>query len=108
VKSVEAGSYNGEMIATKLHALPTTYELSQNYPNPFNPLTTIEFALPTAGKWTLSIYNILGQEVATFGEDSDAGYYKIEWDAGRYASGVYLYRLTAGNYSATRKMVLLK
>ncbi len=108
VKSVEAGSYDGAVIVSKLHALPTQYSLSQNYPNPFNPVTKIEFALPIAGKWNLSIYNILGQEVASFGNENEAGFYKIEWDASRYASGVYFYRLTSGQYSATRKMVLLK
>lgn len=108
VKSVDAGSYEGQVMAAKLLSLPTQYSLGQNYPNPFNPKTTIEFALPLAGKWDLSIYNVLGQQVAQFGNESQAGFYKVEWDASRYASGVYFYRLSAGSYSATRKMVLLK
>ncbi len=108
VKSVDAGSYDGQVMAAKLVSLPTQYSLGQNYPNPFNPKTTIEFALPVAGRWDLTIYNVLGQQIAQFGNESQAGYYKVAWDASRYASGVYFYRLSAGSYSATRKMVLLK
>ncbi|MGD8922342.1 MAG: T9SS type A sorting domain-containing protein, partial [Candidatus Zixiibacteriota bacterium] len=108
IKSIEVGSFDGYVMAARLSSLPETYSLSQNYPNPFNPVTTIEFALPEAGEWELVIYNILGQVVEQWKKEGQAGYYKVEWDAGRYASGVYFYRLRAGEYSATRKMVLLK
>ncbi len=91
-----------------MNTLPEHYELKQNYPNPFNPVTLIEFALPEAGKWDLVVFNILGQVVKTWSEESHAGYIKIEWDASEYASGVYFYRLRAGEFSDTRKMVLLK
>lgn len=64
--------------------------------------------MPVHSKWTLTFYNILGQQVDRYSGERDAGYHKIEWDAGRYASGVYFYRLGAGEFSATRKMVLLK
>jgi hypothetical protein len=108
VKTVEVGGYDGQVVQAKLTNVPKSFALSQNYPNPFNPVTTIEYALPIAGKWNLTVYNILGQEVETWSGESEPGYYKVEWDAGRYASGVYLYRLMAGGFSATRKMVLLK
>jgi hypothetical protein len=108
VKSIEIGSIAGIVMKANIETLPDRFGLSQNYPNPFNPTTTIEFSLPVAAEWNLTIYNILGQQVERFGEKSEAGYHKIEWDAGRYASGVYFYRLMAGDYSATKKMILLK
>jgi carboxyl-terminal processing protease len=85
-------------------------ELQQNYPNPFNPSTTIEFDLPKTSVVNLKIYNILGEEVATLVSDRlNAGNYSYEWSrpAGM-ASGVYLYRLEAGDYIETRKMVFMK
>jgi len=109
ISSIEAGSYDGTVMKAQVNnLLPDHFALSQNYPNPFNPMTTIEFALPQASEWKLTVYNILGQVVETWSDQSNAGYYKLEWDAHRYASGVYFYRLTAGNYSTTKKMVLLK
>ena len=108
VKTIEVGSSDGYIMAARLNTLPQEYSLLQNYPNPFNPFTNIEFALPEAGEWKLVVYNILGQVVESWKDRSEAGYYKVEWDASRYASGVYFYRLTAGEFSATRKMVLLK
>ncbi len=85
------------------------FRLKQNYPNPFNPSTTIEFDLPKTSKVTLKIFNILGEEVATLvSERLSAGSYSYEWDAPNLASGVYLYRLQAGDYIETRKMVLMK
>jgi len=89
--------------------VPDAYSLSQNYPNPFNPSTTIEFALPTPGFVTLSIFNILGENVATLvSEDLTAGSYKYEWDATELTSGIYFYRLQAGDFIQTKKMVLLR
>jgi hypothetical protein len=108
VKSVELGSYDGYVVSAKVTLLPSEYSLTQNYPNPFNPVTTIEFALPKAGEWTMTIYNVLGQEVTNWHKQTEAGYHKIEWDAANYASGLYFYRLVAGNFTATKKMVLLK
>jgi hypothetical protein len=89
--------------------LPGTYSLSQNYPNPFNPSTSIEFSLPTAGPVTLTVYNVLGEEVARLvAVDLSAGTFTTVWDATGLASGVYLYRLTAGEYVQTKKAVLIK
>jgi len=89
-------------------ALPTSFALSQNYPNPFNPTTTIELALPVASQYRLSIYNILGQEVESFEGYSEGGFVNLTWDASSHSSGVYLYKVVAGDFTATRKMVLLK
>jgi hypothetical protein len=88
--------------------LPTEFSLRQNYPNPFNPMTTVSFDLPKASQVDLKIYNINGQEVASFSGSYQAGTVEIDWDASMHASGVYFYKLVAGNYSDTKKMVLLK
>jgi hypothetical protein len=94
---------------------PTTCNLVQriklfpNYPNPFNPSTTIVFDLPKTSQVTLKVFNILGEEVATIVSDRlSTGSYKYDWNAGDFASGVYLYRLEAGNYIKTRKMVVIR
>ena len=108
IKLIEAGSLEGYVMKTTLSTLPTEFTLSQNYPNPFNPVTTIDFTLPHAADWQLQVFNILGQVVETWTDHNDAGYYKITWDANSRASGVYFYRLSAGSYSSTKKMVLLK
>jgi photosystem II stability/assembly factor-like uncharacterized protein len=89
--------------------LPKSYALRQNYPNPFNPSTTIEYALPHAGFTTLSIYNVYGEEIATlFAGERPAGTFSTTWDASGLPSGVYFYRLTAGEYVQTKKAVLMK
>lgn len=99
-------------------ALPVEYVLSQNYPNPFNPLTTISYAVMTIHESPLqnvelSIFNILGQKVATLiSENQQAGYYKVKWDASWFSSGIYFYRLVvdAGKEKIikTKKMMLLR
>jgi hypothetical protein len=94
--------------------LPTVYSLDQNYPNPFNPTTTISFALPKAGKVQLSVFNLLGQEVKTLvNGDLAAGNNSIVWDGTNdhgqsVASGIYFYRIAAGDFSQTKKMMMLK
>jgi len=88
--------------------LPEDYTLAQNYPNPFNPATTIELALPKASDWNISIYNVIGQRVKEFSGFSEAGYITINWDASRQSSGMYFYKVLAGDFSDTRKMILLK
>lgn len=88
---------------------PTTFELHQNYPNPFNPETSIRFDLAEASDVTLSIFNIAGQEVATLANGAmNAGSHVVNFDGANLTSGVYFYRLTAGEYTAQMKMVLLK
>ncbi|HLP16761.1 MAG TPA: T9SS type A sorting domain-containing protein [Bacteroidota bacterium] len=90
-------------------AVPGVYALGQNYPNPFNPTTSISFDLPKASAVTLTIYNVLGQEVATLvNSQLAAGHYNASFDASHYASGMYLYRLTTGEFSAVKKMLLAK
>jgi hypothetical protein len=89
--------------------LPTEYRLHQNYPNPFNPSTTIEFALPKPAFVTLKVYNLLGEEVAILiAEKRTAGIQKLNWDANGLASGVYLYRLEAGGFVETKKLILMR
>lgn len=89
--------------------IPTTYSLSQNYPNPFNPSTTIKFGLPAASRVTLRVYDMLGREVATLlNEERDAGLHSITFDASRLSTGVYIYALRAANFTATKKLLLLK
>jgi len=106
VLSMELATLAGEVVNAEV--APSKFALSQNYPNPFNPTTTIEFALPKASPYTLTVYNVQGQVVSTFEGTHDAGYVKIDWNASNNASGVYFYKVTAGDYSATKKMVLLK
>jgi hypothetical protein len=90
-------------------ALPQRFELSQNYPNPFNPTTTIEYELPWAEVVSLKVYNILGEEVRTLvHERKMAGRYRQSLDGKDLASGVYLCRLTAGTFTRTRKLILLR
>jgi hypothetical protein len=94
--------------------LPQRYELSQNMPNPFNPNTVIMFAVPRPGDVRVEVFNVLGQKVKTLANEfSKAGYKRVEWDGtddngSSVASGVYLYRMTAGDFSETKKMLLLK
>jgi hypothetical protein len=88
---------------------PETFELNQNYPNPFNPTTTIGYSVPQLGFISLKVYNVLGQEVATlFSGMQRPGNYTALFDAGRLASGVYFYRLQAGNIQITKKLVVMK
>ncbi len=89
--------------------LPNSFSLKQNYPNPFNPRTTIEFSIPNTVFVRLKIYNLLGQELATLiSEKLVAGNYKYEWYAGALASGIYYYKLEAGSFIQTKKLILLK
>jgi len=89
--------------------IPKAYSLSQNFPNPFNPTTNIEFSIPRSEFVSLKIYSLLGQDVATLvSAKMNAGSYNYSWDAGTLSSGVYMYKLNAGNFSQTRKMILLR
>ena len=85
------------------------FELQQNYPNPFNPITTIRYSIPKSIPVTLKIFNLLGEELITLVNDKKiAGAYSLEWDARQFASGIYVYRLQAGNLIKTKKLILLK
>lgn len=89
--------------------LPTRFSLSQNYPNPFNPSTAIGYELSAVSCVTLKVYDVLGREVASLAdENKPAGSYIVRFDGGDIASGVYVYRLFAGSFVATRKLVLQK
>jgi len=89
--------------------LPTEFTLSQNYPNPFNPQTEIEYALSEASDVTLVIFNLQGQEVARLVDGEQvSGYHTASWEASNASSGIYFYRLRAGDFVQTKKMVLLK
>jgi CubicO group peptidase (beta-lactamase class C family) len=86
-----------------------SFKLSQNYPNPFNPTTMISYQLPRISDVGMSIYNLLGQKIATLvNETQQAGFHHVEWDASGLANGVYYYRIEAGNFVQTRKMIYLK
>ena len=88
---------------------PASYMLRQNYPNPFNPVTSIDFAIPTAGHVELAVYNVLGEQVAKLIDGNlQSGFHTAEFNAENLVSGIYFYRLTAGNYSEMKKMILMK
>jgi hypothetical protein len=88
---------------------PQEYTLSQNFPNPFNPSTTIEYQITRSGMTTLKVYNVLGQEVASLVDGVvTAGNHQVTFDASRLSSGIYFYTLRSGNFTATKKLTLLK
>lgn len=89
--------------------IPSNYELKQNYPNPFNPSTIIDFSIPESGLVTLIVFNTLGQEVAELINDvKSAGSYEVLFEASNLSSGLYIYQIHTNNFSATKKMLLLK
>jgi len=89
--------------------VPERFTLSQNYPNPFNPVTNIQFALPKSGFIKITVYDALGKEAESLlQQDLNAGSYETQWNAENYPSGVYYYNLSAGEFSITKKMVLVK
>ncbi len=111
--SIAEISIYGLPVATDIEiangGLPTSYSLSQNYPNPFNPTTSINFSLIKASNVKLTVYNILGEKVASLVDKYlDAGFYTVKFNASAMASGVYLYRLEAGDFTSNKKMILLK
>ena len=88
---------------------PTSFELSQNFPNPFNPVTNIKYSVASAQQVTLKVFNVLGKEVASLvNERKEAGNYSVDFSALNLSSGTYLYRLQAGAFVQTKKMVILK
>jgi hypothetical protein len=106
VAQIELVTSNEEELSSNK---PQSYELNQNYPNPFNPSTVISYSLPEASDVSLDIYNLTGQLIANIDDGSrHAGTHNINFDAGHLSSGVYIYRLTAGNMVLTKKMTLIK
>jgi hypothetical protein len=89
--------------------VPTEFSLGQNYPNPFNPTTTISYVIPTAGFVTLKVFDILGREIAELvNEEKVAGTYKVDFNASKLSSGIYIYKLTGNNVNLSKKMMLTK
>ena len=85
------------------------YSLYQNYPNPFNPVTTIKFSIPVESNVRLKVYNLTGEEIKTLAEgEMPAGIHQVEFDASNLASGIYIYKLTAGPYISVKKLMLMK
>jgi len=109
-----ANGYNSTQadIATdvkEINTLPTEFALNQNYPNPFNPSTTINFAIGKASNVKLTVYNILGQKVATLVDNfMNTGAYEVKFNANHLSSGVYFYTIEAGDFRVNKKMMLLK
>lgn len=96
-------------IRTVSAPVPVQYSLEQNYPNPFNPTTVIRFSIPKTSRVSLIVYNVLGQKVATLiNEQLSIGVHEVNFNAARLSSGVYFYSLSAGSYTITKKMLLLK
>jgi len=112
VYSSNAGFYGGfdwYTFVKETGNLPFTFNLSQNYPNPFNPATMIDFTIPEAVPVKLEIYNILGQLVSTLADNEfQAGPHSIVWKATGVSSGVYIYRLSAGDFTDMKKMTLIR
>jgi hypothetical protein len=103
------GKYTYSSVAEIDVNKPTRYYLSQNYPNPFNPTTTIEFSTPERSHISLKVYDVLGNEVATLVNGwMESTNHKVIFDAGNLSSGIYYYTLTAGNFTSTKKLILLK
>jgi predicted GH43/DUF377 family glycosyl hydrolase len=96
-------------ISDKQQEVPQHFTLSQNYPNPFNPTTVVSFQLPVASNVKLNVYDVLGREVATLvNERKMPGTYEVKFDGSNLASGVYFYRLQAGDFTQTKRLLLLK
>ncbi|MCL4279203.1 MAG: T9SS type A sorting domain-containing protein, partial [Ignavibacteriaceae bacterium] len=88
---------------------PSAYKIEQNYPNPFNPSTTISYFIPTSSFVILKVYDILGNEIRSLvNEEKTPGNYQLEFNAANLPTGIYFYRLQAGSFIETRKMVLMK
>jgi hypothetical protein len=89
--------------------IPTEFAMNQNYPNPFNPVTTIKYQLPKAELVTIKIYDIIGKEISTLiNRTQNAGYYEVNFNAGKLSSGIYFYKMVAGDFVSIKKLVVLK
>lgn len=112
--SIEKWQYSGTLpvitsVGRMEQTLPGQFELAQNYPNPFNPATTIEFQVPAAGQVTLTVVNMLGEQVSTLVDGNmTPGRYRVTFDARSLPSGTYLYTLRMQGSTQTRKMLLIR
>ncbi len=103
------GSFSFSDIINIDFDIPNQFILQQNYPNPFNPVTTIKYAVPSESPVMIKVYDLTGSEVATLvNEVQQPGTYDLKFDATKLASGIYIYRMTAGNYTSVKKMTILK
>ncbi len=103
------GSYKYSKVVEVNVTTPAEFSLSQNYPNPFNPSTTINYSVPEKSFVTLKVYNVLGKEVASLvNNQEDAGSHQVNFNAINLSSGMYFYTIRAGNFTATKKLILLK
>jgi hypothetical protein len=103
------GNLKPVSVISEKNDLPAEYKLYNNYPNPFNPSTTIEYSLPKESKVQIEIYDILGRKITTLiNEYQKAGIHSTTFNAGSLSSGIYFYRLTAGNYMSTKKLLFIK
>ena len=95
--------------AVEVAAVILKYDLAQNYPNPYNPTTLITYSIPASSNVIVTVYNILGELIKTLvNENQEAGIYKVNFDAKGLGNGIYFYKIQAGNFAATKKMLLLK
>lgn len=113
LRSVEVADFFGATMNVSTRELPSRYDVAQNYPNPFNPTTTIALSLPVAGEYHVAIYNVAGQLIRTFDGSASAGVVQLVWDGkdasgSTVASGMYFYKATVGDFTATKKMLLMK
>jgi Tol biopolymer transport system component len=104
-----ASKKNGTTASASENSVPTHFSLNQNFPNPFNPSTLIQYTIPNASNVKIEIFNITGESVATLVDGfKSEGYYEVSFNAGDLPSGMYLYRISAGTFVQTRKMILMK
>jgi hypothetical protein len=104
----------GSVVSVEEAVIPNTFELMQNYPNPFNPSTQINFSIPVNGFVTLKIYDLLGKEIKTLiNSEYSAGSHSMQWNGddnlgNKVSTGIYVYRMTSGNFASSKKMLLIK
>ena len=105
IGTINASSASVTQIGTAVNS----FELKQNYPNPFNPATTINFNIPKSENVRINVYDMLGKEIATLVEERlNAGSYKVKFEGAKYSSGVYFYKISAGEFNSIKRMLLLK
>jgi hypothetical protein len=109
IDDVFIGNHSAIGIQPVSTSIPKDYRLEQNYPNPFNPTTNINFSIPKKSHVKIIVYDALGKAVDELVNlEMNAGIYKVNWDAANYTSGVYFYKITAGDYTDTKRMILVK